>query len=206
MRAWRRGLLVLASCWAIVAWVGSGSLRAEPTYSETIVPYTVTGRTIPEILDSIARNGSKLGGHAGGTTVGRTLPKFGWSWKLEAAPEGCRVTSVHVSLAVTIRMPRWQDRDTAPATLRAEWDRYYADVLQHERRHAEISRAAARTIERAILALPPRPTCAQLRGEIRPVVEAIVRAHDARQAAFDVKEGSCNIRRSCLGKAGVSTR
>ena len=87
----------------------------------------------------------------------------------------------------------------------AEWDRYAADVLAHERRHAAISRRTAQAIERGILVLPARPTCDELRATIRPAVEAIVRDHDAEQAAFDLKEGSCLLRKSCLG-ASASKR
>jgi predicted secreted Zn-dependent protease len=205
MRARRGRSLAIAALAGATVCSGAAVTVAEPAFKETIIHYPVTGRTIPEVLDSIARNGPKSE-KQGSATVGRTIPKFSWSWTLAASPRECRIASANVALAVTIRMPRWQDRDRSPAPLRAEWDRYYADVLKHERGHAEISKATSRMIERAILALPARSTCPQMRDAIRPAVEALVRTHDAEQEAFDVKEGSCNLRKSCLGRAGVPAR
>lgn len=175
----------------------SPAVHAEPTYSETTVSYNITGQSPTELLQSIASNGPRLD-KPGMHSVARAIPKFSWSWNLGQGPAGCRITNTKVGLVVTIYMPRWQDRGSAQPALKADWDRYAADVLAHERRHAAISRRTAKAIERGILALPPKPTCVELRATILPAVEAIVRNHDEEQAVFDRKEGSCLLRKSCL--------
>lgn len=194
---WRRGSVAGALAVALCA---AHTVVGEPIQTEAIVTYDITGKTVPELLQSIARNGPRLD-QPGRHSVARAVPKFSWNWNLAASPAGCRIVEARVALAVTMHMPRWQDRDLAPAALQAEWDRYYADVLEHERRHAAISRRTAQAIERTIRSLPVKPTCLELRATIRPAVEAVVRQHDAEQAALDVKEGSCLLRKSCLGEA-----
>ncbi len=48
-----------------------------------------------------------------------------------------------VTMQISIRMPRWTGRAGARAVEMAEWDRFYAALLEHERGHESRARAGA---------------------------------------------------------------
>jgi predicted secreted Zn-dependent protease len=51
-----------------------------------------------------------------------------------------------VTVTISIRMPRWTDRDQARPAERTEWDRFYQALLEHERGHEARARAAAQAM------------------------------------------------------------
>jgi len=90
--------------------------------------YDISGNTAGEIRDALAQEGPH--GYWGYTN---------WYVHWSAACE--------ISVKIDYTIPRWLNRDTAPAPLRDEWDRMLKNLWRHERGHAEHGLKAAAEIE-----------------------------------------------------------
>lgn len=90
--------------------------------------YDITGNTAGELRDAMAQEGPH--GYWAYTT-----------WYVHWSA-GC-----DISVKIDYTMPRWLDRDTAPASLRDEWDQMLKNLWRHERGHAEHGLKAAAEIE-----------------------------------------------------------
>lgn len=60
------------------------------------------------------------------------------------------VHDVTVKSQITIRMPQWANRDEASESERAEWERFHAALLTHERGHERIMRDGLKAMYKAL--------------------------------------------------------
>ena len=94
-----------------------------------------------------------------------------------ASAETGRTRIVAVTVIETLRMPVWADREERPPAEQAEWDRFYAALLAHEREHIAIDRRHLDNLHRRCL----RKTVAEMDDEI----DRATAAADTENRDFD---------------------
>lgn len=146
--------------------------------------YEVSGKTGKELDRSIASN-APMRGHAFAATQLTIRPV---SVLTGENASGCRVTTAKFRVDAKITMPRWTNRKGASKNLRDGFDIFADYARLHEQIHVKIGEKAANEMERALLALPPQKTCAQLEQRVKQVINDIQREHHKAQLAFDAAE------------------
>lgn len=138
----------------------------------TILPvanktYTVTGSTLEEAYASVKAYADKHDGEAGSVTW---VPK--WSYSLDA--DG-KVKSVKVTVKLTITLPRWPNTWKLSKAAKAEWDRAYRELADHEKDHVAILKAEAKTVGQAAIGL----SSSEADEALAKAVEAVNKANSA---------------------------
>lgn len=163
-----------------------------PAAAETIVSksysyFNVGGRTARELDNELARRGPQMKS-TGARHPGATQMKFSGSVTYEEKRGRCRVASARVTLDTKIILPRWTSRKRAKADLVLIWDTLSSDIKRHEERHAEIARQYARELEKSLVGLRPRKTCATMQEAVTVQSDKLLAEHSRAQEAFDRAE------------------
>ncbi len=125
--------------------------------------YDVSGTTLEEAAGNLGLPGGEDG-----------LTEFDLGYEYDGVSRGLPQNFIlHLSLAIT--MPRWLERDAATTPEQAEWDRFYAALLAHEREHASRTRAEARRVHARLA----RTRAADLEERFQAGKRVIQRENDA---------------------------
>ncbi|MEM8796665.1 MAG: DUF922 domain-containing protein [Pseudomonadota bacterium] len=100
----------------------------------------------------------------------------------------CRVGTATVTADVTIHLPRWANYKGASEVNQRRWDRFVADIKDHELTHAAIARKYADRIQRKIESFLSRPDCETLENALAQAALSLLEKHDREQRAFDERE------------------
>ena len=173
--------LLLCASWETAA--------AEVVEKRTVSYFDIRGNTADELDAALNARGPTVMGASSHHPAATRIRFGGQATYLES--EGlCRIGSVKVTVETQIILPRWRDRKHAQARLSEVWNMLAADIERHEAHHAEIARDHARQMEKAILALPPQPSCDQLQIKVDRESQLAIERHDAAQARFDAEEAA----------------
>jgi len=93
--------------------------------------------------------------------VGATVAYVHWEFAQQRLGDSCRITSVHVTLNVETRLPRWQPDKPGSPTLHRQWDQFLAATERHENGHRNIALSTAASIARS-LAIEHGLACADM--------------------------------------------
>jgi predicted secreted Zn-dependent protease len=107
-----------------------GESAVKITDTPTHSTYTVTGKTLAQAFASIQAYASKHSGEAGSV-------KWAPSWVITYGEDGY-ATGVKVTARIVKTMPSWKDAENLSTAAKAEWDRVYKELDDHENRHLEI--------------------------------------------------------------------
>jgi predicted secreted Zn-dependent protease len=173
---------LVAGVLAAVAMLAAAPALAEPTVSESVHYYDVSGATGREVRASLNREGP-----VSGNDQKRYDAVCRWHvyWKFQYRQRGdaCVITSASTDAKIVITFPRLKtDETTSPSLMKAFAD-YTEKLMLHEKGHAANAIDAARKIEAGILALPPEPTCDALRVKANDLGHALIK--EANQADID---------------------
>lgn len=69
----------------------------------------------------------------------------------------CRPAAVRVNTLITMTLPQWNDRESAPPKLQQQWAKFEAALHAHEDHHRQIYAAAGEALYQALVAAPPTP-------------------------------------------------
>lgn len=96
------------------------------------VYYDISGRTKAELIQQMTERGPDCDDEC-----------FAWTeWAIDwVSPISGRADCEPVSVVVrvTYTLPRWVDKDSAPASLQREWEAYEKKLLAHEEHHKDIT-------------------------------------------------------------------
>lgn len=133
--------------------------------------YPVRGDTPRELNGALALAAPR---HRGRRAYGLTDWTLRWSYDALPDTRACRVADPEFRLTITTRLPRWEDRERAPARVVADWDLFMTRLRDHETGHRErVIREAIRVLE--ALREASASTCESLRASVR---DAVLRAED----------------------------
>ena len=108
-------------------------------------------------------------------------------WRACFEPQGtrCRIGGVLSTVHVTYTLPRWADRDAAPAPLQDRWDRYLASLATHEKGHGAVAQDVAGLIEQALVGRVAEMGCEALHAQSTRIVDEVMQRGEALQRAYD---------------------
>jgi predicted secreted Zn-dependent protease len=140
-------------------------------------PYTITGETVGQVRENAVGKQPVQG------FDGQTIWYVTWRFWHESRGAGCVITRVTTKLDLTIIVPRLETRN---AELKASFEEYSRNLMEHELGHAETGRDVARRIDAGIAVLTA-PTCPDLERKANDLGYAIVREGNDRDKAYDIR-------------------
>lgn len=156
---------------------------ADPLVSENHEFYEIAGDNEQELRRQMSRNGTKWGD--GKTYDSVTTWNINWDYDYNCAAHGCSADSFNSRVKVTIRYPKWVNADSAPLSLREKWDNYMKNLVLHEYGHRDMAVEAAAELARAVSALPPAPSRAELDRQIKDLSKKLMAKMDNDQKEYD---------------------
>jgi predicted secreted Zn-dependent protease len=160
--------------------------HADPKETVKYDYYDIHGHTVDQLRldmnskDIVDRNGRRNDAF--------TTWDVDWKFNYKTNETGrCALTSVHVTVAVTYRLPRWTDSSAASDEIRRHWDRYMAALLTHERGHENFGVSAAKDVEAAIIALKPQDDCTILDQKANAAGHKAVDKYVAQEIVYDIE-------------------
>ncbi len=115
-----------------------------------VTNYAVAGQDYESLLNSMNVNGPK-GFH------GLASWKIRKEFATTTAKDGCRITTVRLTVTGEILMPLWGDKSTAPADLQQRWARYYDALKVHEDGHIQNGKELGVLVKERLMSLGTLP-------------------------------------------------
>lgn len=151
---------------------------AQAFINERTEYYSIYGNTHSVLVAEIDQKGPN------GFT-GYTYAEFAYQYRTSSSSTGCRVSSLQVDVDITYTMPRWEDRDSANAELRASWDASYAALERHEKQHGAISKQTHNEIIREVRRIGARNSCGEIGGLVASAFNSALASHSEQQRNYD---------------------
>ena len=173
--------LLLAAFLAI-----SAAAHAEWKPVEKDVPYTVAGKTGPDLYASIGERGPKAGI---GRAIAFTNFKLTWSRDYQPQPDGaCTLVSARPKLIVSYHLPKPSAKLPEPTA--TNWKVFIDGVRRHERVHGEMIVAMVKEIETFSVGLsaPDDPNCKKIRARLQERLAQISQQQRQKSRDFDKVE------------------
>jgi predicted secreted Zn-dependent protease len=133
--------------------------------------YGVGGLTVRDLNRDLFRRALN---HEGVRWQGLTAFRVTYSYLPESDFGGCRAVAPRVHVKVVTTLPRWLDREDAPAWLRSDWDLYLSRLREHEEGHQRIAIDAGHALLEDVASLQA-PDC----DALRRTAAAVALAHQA---------------------------
>ncbi|NKB84313.1 DUF922 domain-containing Zn-dependent protease [Ochrobactrum grignonense] len=168
----------------------SGQAVAEDDWKavEVIKPYAISGRTGPELYESIGERGPKAGKSR---VIAHTTFVLTWDRKFDNSNNGCTIVSARPKLKITYTLPKPSQKLTSPA--KENWERFYNGIYKHELVHGDTAKDMTREIVRTTvgLSIPNDPKCQKMRRELINRITDLVNVQRQQGRDFDrVEMGS----------------
>ena len=158
---------------------GGGS-AINPMAQMKVAYYDVSGTTPVDLGKEIRSKGPDGWWGSAHTRLSFTLTP-------RESKDGCVAAEARAAADSVVRLPRWVNRHEAGTAVQQHFDREFRSLEYHERGHVQISLDAARELERAILAIPPQPTCQMLTAEAKKRDRELQLRHRDRQESYDLQ-------------------
>ena len=166
----------------VIALLAAMPVRAEPTVTESVQYYDVTGATAREVRASLNREGP-ISGTDGKRYDAVCRWNVAWKFEYRRGNGSCAIASASTEVKITITFPRLKADETTSASLVKAFASYSEKLMVHEKGHAQNAIDAARKIEAGILALRPEPNCDAMRNAANNLGYALIK--EANQADLD---------------------
>ncbi len=172
--------LVAASCCALAT---ASACWAEPRVMQNVFYYEVPGTTASEVRANLMRFGPR--GDWGERFDGHTRWFVRWHYRFREGEQSCEISSVATVVDITITMPRLAANAEIPPELERAFSAYTDKLMEHEKGHAENGIDVARRIEKAIAALPPKPSCDEFGDAANALGESLLDEAIERDRDYD---------------------
>lgn len=164
--------------------VMSGQAQAEDDWKavEIIKPYAISGRTGPELYQSIGQKGPRIGI---ARVIAHTTYVLTWDRKFDNSNNGCTIVSAKPKLKITYTLPKPSQKLSSP--VKENWERFYDGIYKHELVHGETAKDMTREIVRTTvgLSIPNDPKCQKMRRELIDRINALVAVQRQQGRDFD---------------------
>jgi hypothetical protein len=148
---------------------GGGDLQVSLALSETAMQrYQVTGETLDAVDAELPE------------TLGEFFHTVPYHIATRISPEGdVTVTGVTLPVQYSYLMPEWIRLAEQPPPIRAAWNRFYTDLMNHEREHLSVSRREYNSLRDTLRALPAEErTESGIAGAIDTAIDAQNAIHE----------------------------
>jgi predicted secreted Zn-dependent protease len=154
-----------------------------PTVKETYEYYEITGDCENDLQTQLRQNGVRWSD--GKTYDSLTSWHVTWDYGYDRTSDACSADSFRATVEITFRYPRWVTAGNAPDRLVEKWDGYLQNLIRHEEGHRDMAVEASAEFSRAVAALPPAPTCAELDRDVRDLSLVFMKKLNADQKEYD---------------------
>jgi predicted secreted Zn-dependent protease len=170
---------LLAACLAATP----ATARAEWKPVEKIEPYSIAGKSGPELYASIGERGPKAGI---GRAIALTNFKLTWSRDYRPQPDGgCTLVTARPKLIISYHLPKPAEKLSEP--IATNWQTFIDGVRRHERVHGEMIVAMVKEIEAFTvgLSVPEDPNCRKIRARMTERLAQISQTQRQKSRDFD---------------------
>lgn len=176
--------LLLAACCAAATTAAGAEWQAV----EKEKNYSISGKTGPQLYESIGERGPKIGGER--RTIAHTDFTLTWSRKYETQGDACVLASAVPKLTITYTLPK--PSGTLSGAVATNWPRFIAGLRSHEQVHGGMIKQLVRDIEAATVGMTVADdaNCVKIKSELKSRLKALFVAHQQRNRDFDKAEMS----------------
>ena len=173
---------------AVVLIAAPTAVHAEWRAVEVVETYAISGKTGPELYESIGRKGPKAIGAA--RAIAHTNFKLTWSRKYVPKDGACVLTRAVPKLTITYTLPKPTGK--LPPPVDRNWETFISGIRAHEKVHGDFIRQMVREIEAATVGMSVAgdPKCTKIRSELTRRLTAIYQAYKQRNRDFERSEMS----------------
>ena len=100
----------------------------------TVKPFEVNGETAEEIRAELNAKGPLDVQRYHRDAFTRWYVKWRWNFSAQGKAD---IKSTQVSYQISLHLPKWTPSDGTSQALITQWDRFFANLLKHERRHID---------------------------------------------------------------------
>ncbi len=133
---------------------------AQPLVTEKYEYYDIKGNCEKDLRSQMRRKG--VNWSDGMTYDSMTSWHVKWDYDYDRTPRGCSTEGFRVIVDITFLYPKWTPEGGAPEALVEKWGGYIKHLEDHENGHRDLAVEAAVQLSRAVAALPPVHTCAEV--------------------------------------------
>ncbi len=144
-------------CLLFLSTLISFASNAETTVDEEFKYYYVSPNSKSEILSSLNRKSPIREGSEIYHGYAYSSVKWDFRWKYNR--QNCWITSVNSEVKTTYTLPKLINSGSDVANI---WDKWYPNLLNHEKGHHKLALRIASNIERKIVNMSSYPTCKEL--------------------------------------------
>jgi predicted secreted Zn-dependent protease len=157
--------------------------EAKPAVNTNINYYTVTGKTIDEIANSLNTQTPII--YQGKKYHANTAWNVKWRFYWQESNNSCQITSVNTSVDVKFTMPKLVTYSSLNTAVKNKWDKYYSALINHENGHKNFGIQAANKIEKAILEMGKKNTCSELEKTANNIGYQIIKEDALQEKKYD---------------------
>jgi predicted secreted Zn-dependent protease len=168
---------------AALAVFAPGIAHAEWKPVEKVEPYSISGKTGPELYASIGERGPAAGI---GRAIAFTNFKLTWQRDYRPQPDGaCTLVSARPKLIISYVLPKPSQK--LPPPIASNWKTFIDGVARHERVHGEMIVDMVTEIEAYTvgLSVPDDPNCKKIRAQMTERLSQISQAQRQKSRDFD---------------------
>lgn len=151
--------------------------------TEKVEPYSISGKTGPELYASIGERGPAAGI---GRAIAFTNFKLTWRRDYKPQPDGaCTLVSAVPRLIISYVLPKPSQK--LPEPIASNWKTFIDGVQRHEKVHGEMIVDMVKEIEAYTvgLSVPDDPGCQKIRAQMTERLSQISQAQRQKSRDFD---------------------
>lgn len=158
-----------------------------PSVTEKYEYYEISGDCEKDLRGQMRQNGVTW--NDGKKYQSLTIWHVTWDYDYDRTPQACVADSFRAKVEIIFRYPRWVRSDAAAPSLVEKWDEYMRHLTVHENGHRDMAVAAAAELSRAVAALPPATTCAELDRRVRALCRVRMQKLSEDERGYDETTG-----------------
>jgi predicted secreted Zn-dependent protease len=156
---------------------------AQPVVTEKYEYYEIQGNCIKDLRSQMRLKGVAMSDGMIYDSV--TSWHVRWDYGYDRSPQGCSTDNFRVFVDISFRFPKWTPgNDTAPALVE-KWGGYVKHLEDHENGHRDLAVEAAVELSRAVAALPPVHTCAEIDLYVKALSRERMSTLNDEEKAYD---------------------
>jgi predicted secreted Zn-dependent protease len=176
---------LLLTLWAFVL-MSPGGAKAEVEIRESTEYYDFEANSFRELVLQMQRKGPKddKGEHAIAVTITRIKPTY----SVKRNGSECYIASVKTIIDVTIRYPNWVNDYQAPRQVQYAWEKFMAEVVDHEDQHSAYSSDVAYALDNDLEFLDEHLPCRELKNKAEEIIRYHFNELDRLNEEFHMEE------------------
>ncbi len=187
-------MLIKSLVWIGIVAMGSTAVLAAPKNSTRYVHYSVDGKSAPEILKSLHKQGPVVRGL---TAYATTYAEYSQTGDMIKTAKSCKVRTFGYNMAFTIKLPKHRNEKSLTGKTLVAWSGFTKFVKAHEEIHRQIWLNCAKDHARTVATLSGK-SCDAVEAKAESIWRKNRAACDKRHVAFDESERKVLARQSLI--------